>query len=370
MEVLLTIGEIARRGEVSAQTLRHYDRLGLLPPAAVTAAGYRLYSARELHRLELIRTLREVGFGLDTIGGLLHDNLDVREAVALQLEVLGTQMRPLERRRVLLRAVLAGADDALLSRLRRLGVLGGLSRHEREAFLARKLSYDARAPSGSQKVWQAAIFDLPETLTEAQLESWLELAELAADGSFQDVLRRQREPFAGVGEVRLGVWSVQVRELMIRAAEAVQRGERPDGDAAQRLIADWLEALAAALDRTPDADFAVWALGYFETTNDPRFARYWELVADLKGWQRANGAADVTPWLVRGLNVSVRGTSGLETPRHRPMRKPRQEKGSLPSGAPATAQRRPTHLRCLCPRHRMLRPALCTVVRANLPELA
>ena len=311
MEALLSIGETARRGEVSVQTLRHYDRLGLLTPAAVTAAGYRLYSAGELQRLELIRTLREVGFGLETIRRLLHEKLEARGAAALQLEVLATQIRALRRRRTLLEAALRGTDDALLSRLRRLEVLGGLNRHEREAFLARELGYDPHAPQGSQEVWRAAVFDLPETLTEAQLENWLELAELAADTSFQEVLRLQREPFAGVDEARLEAWSSQIRLLMNQAAEAVKRGEPPSGEAAQRLVAVWLKALAKALGRPLDAEFAAWALYYLEATNDPRFARYWELVADLKGSQRWDRAGDVTLWLVQALNANRKDTGEL-----------------------------------------------------------
>ena len=46
---------------MSVQTLRHYDKLGLLTPERTTDAGYRLYSARDCLRLELIRTLRGVG---------------------------------------------------------------------------------------------------------------------------------------------------------------------------------------------------------------------------------------------------------------------------------------------------------------------
>jgi DNA-binding transcriptional MerR regulator len=57
-----------------------------LTPERTTDVGYRLYSAQDCLRLELIRTLRGVGFDLGTIGQLLRDKPDVRGAVALQLE--------------------------------------------------------------------------------------------------------------------------------------------------------------------------------------------------------------------------------------------------------------------------------------------
>lgn len=50
------IGQLARMAGVSERTLRHYDKIGLLNPAAVNrATGYRWYGAAELTRLERIR---------------------------------------------------------------------------------------------------------------------------------------------------------------------------------------------------------------------------------------------------------------------------------------------------------------------------
>ena len=63
----LSIGALARQVGVSPQTLRHYHQLGILRPAAVTRAGYRLYSESDRVRLELVRSLRALDFDLDTI---------------------------------------------------------------------------------------------------------------------------------------------------------------------------------------------------------------------------------------------------------------------------------------------------------------
>ncbi|WP_214403408.1 MerR family transcriptional regulator [Pseudonocardia lacus] len=82
------IGQLARMAGVSARTLRHYDRIGLLAPAAVDAAtGYRWYGAGELERLERIRALARLGLPLHQVAELLdapdaHLRQALSEAVA------------------------------------------------------------------------------------------------------------------------------------------------------------------------------------------------------------------------------------------------------------------------------------------------
>jgi DNA-binding transcriptional MerR regulator len=68
----LPIGEIARRAGVSAATLRHYERKGLLRPAARTESGYRQFPKDALERLHMIQCALAVGFTIDELSRVLR----------------------------------------------------------------------------------------------------------------------------------------------------------------------------------------------------------------------------------------------------------------------------------------------------------
>jgi len=69
---LLSIGEVAKGSGVSRDAIRYYERLGLLPKAARTAAGYRKYPQGVLGRLALVRNAQRFGFSLTEIAGFLR----------------------------------------------------------------------------------------------------------------------------------------------------------------------------------------------------------------------------------------------------------------------------------------------------------
>ncbi len=92
------VGEVARMTNVSIRTLHHYDRIGLLPPASHSAAGYRFYASDDLLRLQQILTLRYLGFPLSEIGTLLdRADFDLLASLRIQRGVLRDRIAELAR---------------------------------------------------------------------------------------------------------------------------------------------------------------------------------------------------------------------------------------------------------------------------------
>ena len=65
------IGQLAKCADVAIDTVRYYERNGLLPPSGRLASGYRRYGEIELKRLRFIRRAKVLGFSLEDIRGLL-----------------------------------------------------------------------------------------------------------------------------------------------------------------------------------------------------------------------------------------------------------------------------------------------------------
>lgn len=69
---LFPIGALASQSAVNIETIRYYEKIGVMPKATRSAGGYRLYSAEHLKRLTFIRRGRELGFSLDEVRELLR----------------------------------------------------------------------------------------------------------------------------------------------------------------------------------------------------------------------------------------------------------------------------------------------------------
>lgn len=67
-----SIAQVARMSKVTSRTLRHYDSIGLLSPAWVGDNGYRYYEKEQVHRLQQILLLRDLGLGLDVVADMLN----------------------------------------------------------------------------------------------------------------------------------------------------------------------------------------------------------------------------------------------------------------------------------------------------------
>jgi MerR family mercuric resistance operon transcriptional regulator len=72
----LKIGEVAARGGVNLQTIRYYERKGLLPKPPRLASGYRAFPTEAVHRVRFIKRAQELGFSL----------ADIRELFSIQID--------------------------------------------------------------------------------------------------------------------------------------------------------------------------------------------------------------------------------------------------------------------------------------------
>lgn len=84
----IQIGELSRRTGCNIETVRYYERIGLLPAPARSSGRYRLYDAGDVRRLTFVRRARELGFRLDAVRALLalsYDDGSAACAAARQL---------------------------------------------------------------------------------------------------------------------------------------------------------------------------------------------------------------------------------------------------------------------------------------------
>lgn len=185
----MKIHEVAQRTGVTERTLRYYDEIGLLPPQAVTEAGYRVYGEAELLRLRQILLFREMGFSLSDIRTMMsRTECDCRQALAGQRELLLLKRRRLDDMIALVERAMKGEQD--------------LSFHQ---FRQDKAEAARRAYAGEAKAcW-------------GHTEAYAESGRRAADRDDQ------------------ALWRGEGTRLL--AAFAALRGENPAGEAAQKLVA-------------------------------------------------------------------------------------------------------------------------------------
>lgn len=100
------IGAVARRAQVGVETLRYYERLGLLGSPRRTDSGYRIYSEGIFARLDFIRKAQAMGFTLEEIGRIIQDSekgqspcAEVRRIARRKLDELDRRLKQLRQYR-------------------------------------------------------------------------------------------------------------------------------------------------------------------------------------------------------------------------------------------------------------------------------
>ena len=111
----ITIGKLAAAGGVGVETIRYYQRRGLMPEPDKPAHGYRRYDATTVKRVRFIKRAQALGFTLEEIGGLLeldeaHACAETRELAAHKLGAIETKLADLAAMRKALTALVCQCD--------------------------------------------------------------------------------------------------------------------------------------------------------------------------------------------------------------------------------------------------------------------
>jgi MerR family mercuric resistance operon transcriptional regulator len=111
----LTIGILAKRSGVNVETVRYYQRRGLLHEPSKPLEGYRNYSLETVKRVRFIKRAQTLGFTLDEIGGLLGLDerkacLETREVAAQKLTLIEEKISDLSRIRKALSRLVRACD--------------------------------------------------------------------------------------------------------------------------------------------------------------------------------------------------------------------------------------------------------------------
>jgi DNA-binding transcriptional MerR regulator len=295
-EPVLSIGEMARRAGLPVRTIRFWSDIGVLPPAARTASGRRLYDAECVARLALVATLRELGLGLADVRRVLDGRASVAEVAAVHLDALDAQIRALRLHRSVLAVVVkraAGREEmTMMSKLARMSVAE--RRQMIDEFLAEVFEGLGDSPGHAAR-WAAA-WNLPDDPSPEQVDAWLELAELVSDPDFRQQVRQMTGIMTQIdARDELEDWLGWAQE---NAEAAVLRGCPPDSAEASQVVHRILEPVPGKhpLDREE-------LLAVLEVVTDPRIDRYWQLTATINGWPPFSSHMPASVWLLAALRA-------------------------------------------------------------------
>ncbi|MBM7804611.1 DNA-binding transcriptional MerR regulator [Geodermatophilus bullaregiensis] len=294
-----TIGEVAARLGVPVRTVRFWTDAGLVDPPARSPGGYRLYDAAAVARLDLVRTLRELGLGLTAVRELLAARRTVAEVAAEHVRALDAEIRLLRLRRTLLQVVARAGTTP--EEMRIVSDLAALSARERQqiidGFVDRAFAGlpDDAPGAGLAGPMRSLPAELPEDPGPEQVAAWLELARLVADDSFAARVRRMAVAGAGAtpGEPDPGV---DAGRLQILGRRALADGVAPGSPAAEALVAELLDD-----GRTTAPGRRAALADRLATFTDARVERYWQLLGVLNGWPPFEPAVPAVEWWIAAL---------------------------------------------------------------------
>ncbi|MFG2841396.1 MerR family transcriptional regulator [Streptomyces zaomyceticus] len=305
-DTLYSIGELARRTGLTVKTIRFYSDRGIVAPTDRSPAGYRLYNIDAVARLDLVRTLRELGLDLPTIRKVVDRELSLPEVAAAHAEALGVQIRVLGLRRAVLTAVAERGSTPEETEL--MHQLAQLSEDERRRLIGDFLDAafgDLDAAPAFAGVMRSMTPELPDNPEAEQVQAWVELAEMSLDPDFRAVVRRMAEDQAAE-QARSDTMAPRrdiAAAVRDQVGPALTAGIDPASPQADPIVAAFTTHYAHLLGRPDDVELRRRLATRLETVNDPRRERYLQLLAVVNGWPAPESLAPVFDWSVQALRV-------------------------------------------------------------------
>ncbi|MFE4373422.1 MerR family transcriptional regulator [Streptomyces sp. NPDC056835] len=307
-DALYAIGDLARRTGLTVKAIRFYSDAGIVPPTDRSPAGYRLYDIDAVTRLDLVRTLRDLGLDLSTIRRVLDRELSVPEVAAAHADALDVQIRTLRLRRSVLRAV--ARRGSTTEELDLMHSLAKLSEDERQ-HLVNDFIDDAFGGLDANPefvaMMRSAMPQLPDDAAPEQVEAWVELAELCQDADFRAAVRRMAEHQAAEraqGDTT-GLHHDLTTAVREQVGEALAAGIQPASDRAAPVLDSLTALYAETFGRADDADLRRWLVTRLEAGADPRAEHYWRLLSIINGWSVPPTLAPVFSWFITALRTRL-----------------------------------------------------------------
>lgn len=297
-----TIGRLSRLSGISVRRIRFYSDKGLLPPKTRTPCGYRVYSAADLARLDLIRALRDADISLSVIRKILSRRLSLTEVLQMRLQTLEAEIESRQHVATLLRATLRAPQrsDSYLTRVWAATMLSSARLREMiEGFVNEVTRGFQVTDAWKAQMVAASMPELPDEPTSRQIDAWLEVL-----GMFRDktLIAEMREEMASRwnGEIHLSSYAAVTEEILGSARAAIVRGIAPTSAAASAIANEWLDKLAKLMKRDADEAFVAWARRH--NAHSLRFRR---LLAVLNGNERKASFGSEWLWVNEAVSSLI-----------------------------------------------------------------
>ncbi|MFJ9566794.1 MerR family transcriptional regulator [Streptomyces fuscichromogenes] len=304
MKELYSIGDVARRTGLSVSAIRFYADEGVVTPTRLTEGGFRQYDVHAVARLEIVRTLRDLGAGLDDIRRVLAAEMPLHDLAVTHLRLVEDQLRRFRARRAVLRTMVR--QHTTTEQVSLMHKLVSMSDDDRDRLIDQFWNFvtdGLDVHPGYVAGLQSQRPHLPEEPSTEQLEAWIELAEIVQDTEFRTALRDFFHRTFGTEKGRLMASPEMMdrverhRRLLLEARAAQQAGVPSDSpqarDIAERVAADSAELVSAMtgeydIDRArrsivefdPNHRAAQWLAG---STGLKLLTKYLSLVATVNG---------------------------------------------------------------------------------------